>query len=126
MYCTTSSPKKINIDPSSYTDLFYRYKMPQLQILYQKNFTILNNLADVSKALHVKSNDLIKYIANTIGTMFNTKKNSLSGVQDVKRISDIVIKFIETYVLCEVCGLPELVTDKDSKSFVCNSCGHSK
>lgn len=129
MYSTQSVPKMVTIDPAASDDPFYRYKMPQLAITHCKNSTILNNLDNVSLALHCSSTAILKYLSTNIGTSAQVNEKSLSGKHSTDKISKLIEEFINKYVLCSSCGLPELKYTRTCKCicdkiiFECNSCG---
>lgn len=127
-YVTLNNPKNINIDPNSMLDIYYRYKMPQLHISYTKGQIYFINIKQVAKSLQCESNIIIKYFGSSLATLSNVKNNSISGKFTVDELSNIMIKFINKYILCSVCNLPELYFTKndDNVISICNSCGESK
>ena len=66
----------LNVNGSN--DDFYRYKMNRVNISNKGNgngqFTIINNLEEISKTINTPYEILYKYIANDLGSSFNEKK----------------------------------------------------
>lgn len=135
-----SSEDLINIQ--NIEDVYARYKMPKLQsrIKDKGKFaeTFVSNLPELAKALKVNLPALIKHIDSTLGSQFMlADKKDLSsyyikGRFSYEQLYEPVRSFIDQYVLCSKCGLPELNYVKDEKkkdsekcSKVCKSCGNS-
>ena len=110
--------KMINIINGN--DIYQRYKMPSVNIKYQgKKFTIITNIKDISKSIHIKNGILDKFLAIENNT--NNKNEKFNGVFELKDIQDQIYLFIEQFVLCEYCGLPEL-KHKACKGHILNKC----
>jgi len=117
---------KVNIDPFS-VDPFYRYKMSRLQIQYgiaNGGQTFLYNIMIVCNELHCSEKELVKFLAKRLSTWSakNKRGTYLSGTFTCETISDLLIKFITKFILCQRCKLPELVS-VTPKSKRCNACG---
>ena len=97
-------------------DPFYRYKRPVCILHQSKGFTHVTNLEQVCKALKCKTTDLEHWLKKDFGT--SIQKGKISGSFTVLQIEESVNKFIDKFVLCSVCALPEL----DEKR-VCKACG---
>lgn len=118
-------------------DDYARYKMPKLQsrIKDKGKFaeTFVTNLVEVAKSLKVNLPAPIKYIESNLGSQFMlADKKDLSsyyikGRFSYEQLYEPLRAFIDQYVLCSKCGLPELEykRDKDKCSQSCKSCGAS-
>lgn len=109
-------------------DPCYRYMMPQLETqLFGKNQsrrTVLVNLNDIGAALQRDTDEIVKYIACRLGV--SSTSCSIKGEHSVKELQELVQDYIEQYVLCPTCGLPE-TSYKVKRSTVqarCAACGH--
>ena len=108
-------------------DLFYRYKRPCAICEYRGGkTTIISNLEDIAKALHTKPFYIIYYIQLAKSTSVTTK-GEIKMVISLVEIESLINQFIDEYVLCIVCHLPELVIKKSGKDleFNCEACGHA-
>ena len=118
----------VNIGGSA-NDHAYRYKMPQLKTKVEgrgKNTrTVILNMSKVAKALQCPPHNVTKALGKSLHTSkpnydVNTGYSSFKGVFDrailVKRLDE----FIQQFVLCQKCHLPEL------GERACNSCGWQK
>jgi translation initiation factor 5 len=102
------------------TDPFYRYKMPEIEILQIGKKTQLSNLQDISICLKVKVEELFKYIfktLNTMGQLKNKQNYQLSGNFNKEKIQIVIYDYIEKFILCKICSIPEI------KNNVCLACG---
>ena len=55
-----------------------------------------------------------------------TKKLEINGIITKLELETLINQFIDEYILCNICGYPELITIKSEKSiyFRCNTCGN--
>eukprot|EP00826_Nyctotherus_ovalis_P041943 TRINITY_DN4274_c0_g2_i28.p1 TRINITY_DN4274_c0_g2~~TRINITY_DN4274_c0_g2_i28.p1 ORF type:complete len:438 (+),score=180.52 TRINITY_DN4274_c0_g2_i28:165-1478(+) len=120
----------INI-PSTIHDPSYRYKMPKMNLKVEGKgngiATNVTNLDEVAKSLRVPVAYPLKFFGIELGTLTKTKPDSyiVNGKHDIATLETTLNKFIEKYILCPVCKLPEikLKVKKDSISATCRSCG---
>jgi translation initiation factor 5 len=120
----------ININKSE--DINYRYKMPTISIKLggagNGIFTIINNMDEISKYINTPSDILFKYISYTTGSAYNEKKSSITGHHP--KLQDIIFNYIDDFVICQSCGIPELsyslekINSKNSNLICkCLACG---
>lgn len=122
----------ININGS--IDTSYRYKMQPLSIKYggagNGLYTTINNMDDISLSLNTPPDIIYKFISYTLGSAFNEKKKSYTGHHQVNILQQIVYQYIDTFVICPSCNIPELtynlnkISAKKSILFSkCSACG---
>ena len=118
----------LNVNGSN--DDFYRYKMNMVNISNKGNgngqFTIITNLTDICKTINTPPEILYKYIANDLGSSFNEKKNSLTGTHTQETIQQSIFKYINDFVICNKCSIPEINYSLKNKNIVeskCSACG---
>jgi len=125
----------VNI-PSTCDDPQYRYKMPRLVSKKEGrgngSKTCIVNMSDVARALHRPPQYTTKWFGCELGSMttYTTKEGEgeraiINGHHDTPIFQTMLDKFIEKYVLCEQCHLPEI--DMNVKKGVivarCAACG---
>lgn len=113
----------------------YRYKMPKLvsRLCGRGNgsFTILDNLTDISETLNTPFSILFNFIARSLGSSCNEDKKSITGHYQTDELIEQIYKFIEFFVLCQKCFIPELTVEimgskkKKHLNVVCSACGNS-
>lgn len=124
----------MNININNTDDENYRYKMPKVSIKLggagNGTFTIINNMDEISNSLNTPSDIIYKYISYTLGSAFNDKKKSLTGHHT--NIQDIIFEYINFFVICPTCSIPELSYSLDkinSKNYnlisKCSACGNT-
>jgi translation initiation factor 5 len=115
-------------------DVHFRYKMPKLIIKQETTHLKILNLSDVAKSLHTKPKYIIKYFGYELGTSSNYSSSdsfgTLNGEYTFLQIENLLYKFIDKFILCYQCLLPEtylkLNSDSTKLRMKCNSCGFRK
>eukprot|EP01095_Lingulamoeba_sp_RSL-Kostka_P009136 TRINITY_DN312_c0_g2_i3.p1 TRINITY_DN312_c0_g2~~TRINITY_DN312_c0_g2_i3.p1 ORF type:complete len:353 (-),score=135.72 TRINITY_DN312_c0_g2_i3:165-1223(-) len=123
--------RNIGGDPN---DLSYRYKMPRMKIKVEGKGngikTRIVNMTDVATALHRKPEYVTKWFGCELGAQSKcVAKDHLSvvnGKHDLAGLDPLLDAFIEKYVLCPKCKLPEtdLLVKKRIIFSICNACGN--
>ena len=130
---TINMANKINIQGlNEILDPFYRYKMAKLNVAKQKNKIMINNFDVVCKDLDREPNILINYFKKKFNTSFTYKNNILTTTRtdvNYKEFEIVLREFIEKYVLCERCKLPETELHKgdgknDEVTLICKCCSY--
>lgn len=110
-------------------DNFYRYKMDVVQITNggcgNGQFTIIKNMKKIEKDINTPSEILFKYLAFTLGSSYNNKKDSLTGTYTQNNIQLKIYDYINHFVICVYCGIPELtyILIKKNTECRCAACG---
>ena len=120
----------LNINNSD--DISYRYQMPKVSIKYSGNgngkYTVINNMDAISNAINSPSEIVYKFISSSCGSAYNERYNSITGHHD--NIQNIIFDYINNFVICPTCGIPELnyylekISAKKSNLICkCSACG---
>lgn len=122
---------QLNIGGSE--DAFFRYKMPDIQVKIEGRGngikTVLPNIADIGQAIKRDPQYPTKFFAIELGALSQWDKarnvGIVNGAHNQGDLKRLLAEFIEKYVLCPKCRLPE--TDlkvKDKKIHAkCKACG---
>ncbi|SBT44775.1 eukaryotic translation initiation factor 5, putative [Plasmodium ovale wallikeri] len=123
----------INI-PRDRNDPNYRYKMPKLisKIEGRGNGirTNIANMGEIARSLKRPPMYPTKFFGCELGTMVkfeeNEEKAIVNGAHKENDLVNILDKFIEMYVLCPHCLLPEtdIIVKKGILICKCNACGN--
>lgn len=121
---------KVNIQGlTNISDPFYRYKRERLNVVTARALMAITNMDSVASDLGRTSEMIIEFFKNRFGSSFKYKQKKLE--YSAKIMSDDLEKaldeFIEFFVICEFCRLPEtnMIIDnkKNTIDFDCRSCG---
>lgn len=111
------------IDPS------YRYKMEKIIFQKEKTKTCITNLNKITISIKIPNQDLIiAYFKKRLSIAITGKGDRviITNDVDIKAIQNALYEFIEYFVLCKNCRLPELTysLEKNRLSVYCRSCGN--
>lgn len=114
---------ELNIAETS--DPHFRYKMPRLEVQQVRRTTTVSNLAAVAKSLRVGPGLLMRYFCLELGIA--TSSSKLQGCHTSAALQTLLRRFIDDYLLCVQCGLPELALTSRTAYLKqqCAACGHS-
>lgn len=117
--------KKMNIQGiNDIDDPFYRYTMMKLNVIRQKNKTVIDNLETVAKDLERDPEQIAKFFKKKFSVSMNYKDKLLSTSANLSYHDfEVVLReYIQLYVLCERCNLPE--TTIEDNTLKCRCCSH--
>jgi len=115
-------------------DASYRYKMPRLVTKVEGRGngikTVIVNMVDIAKALHVDPGYPTKFFGIELGAQskYNeaTERAIVNGCHDQPDLAKLLEKFIDIFVLCPACRLPEIkMVVKKTVKIDCAACGHN-
>eukprot|EP01096_Ripella_sp_DP13-Kostka_P016449 TRINITY_DN800_c0_g1_i1.p1 TRINITY_DN800_c0_g1~~TRINITY_DN800_c0_g1_i1.p1 ORF type:complete len:410 (-),score=228.03 TRINITY_DN800_c0_g1_i1:33-1148(-) len=113
----------------------YRYKMPKMLTKVEGKGngikTRIVNMNDIAKALHRKPEYVTKFFGCELGAQSKCiEKTGLSvvnGCHDLEAMNTLLDQYIQKWVLCPNCRLPETDLSVNGKNLIfvdCNACGH--
>lgn len=114
-------------------DPFERYKMPVVELRQKHqgkyNSTYVLNICAIAKALKTETTYIVKWMGATLGvqaTLTNNEELQLKGLINKEEILTLIRSYIDVYVLCKSCTLPEVDYTAGSRSLRvrCRSCGY--
>jgi translation initiation factor 5 len=124
----------VNIGGDS-RDMNYRYRMPVLVTKVEGRGngikTVIVNMVDIAKALHIHPAYPTKFFGIELGAQskFNvaTERAIVNGCHQAGDLQKILERFVQQFILCPNCKLPELKMSVKSASIKieCAACGHA-
>jgi translation initiation factor 2 beta subunit (eIF-2beta)/eIF-5 len=108
---------KKNICPND--DIFNRYKRDVIQVVHEKKNggqTRMVNIETIAKQLHVTVESMTTFIQKQINQRIRPGY-VITGTVEISTLESALDQFIQSHVLCQQCGLPELGEG------VCKACG---
>ncbi|QLC34617.1 translation initiation factor IF-2 subunit beta [Halarchaeum sp. CBA1220] len=105
-----------------------RFDVPDPEVRTEGNFTIYENFQDTLDRLDRSQRHVLQFIQNDLGTAAQIDENGrvrLTGEFSQDRIAEALDEYVDEYVLCPECGLPDtnLVRRDDATQLKCDACG---
>ena len=104
-----------------------RFEMPNPQILYEGNITVIRNFADIADRINREQRHIMAYLMKEIGTSGNMdgRRVLFKGRVMSKQIENKINDYIKTFVLCSECGKPDTHLEKEGRILIlrCDACG---
>jgi translation initiation factor 5 len=117
-------------------DPTYRYQMTPMDVKKERTKVSISNLDQIARDLKLPSKDvLVTYIGKKLSAKTKVDKVRsksgahdrviLAGNMDPRTIADTIYPFIDAFVLCPTCRLPELdySVKKSALRAKCSACG---
>lgn len=115
-------------------DPSYRYKMPRIVAKVEGRGngikTVLVNVVDLGQSLNREAPEITKFFGCELGsqTTYSADRAIVNGAHTAQSLQEHLCKYIENFVLCAQCKLPE--THYKIKSGLiaqkCLACGHKE
>ncbi|MFC3476644.1 translation initiation factor IF-2 subunit beta [Halobacterium litoreum] len=105
-----------------------RFEVPEPNVRKEGNVTVYENFQSTLDRLGREQDHVLKFIQNELGTSAQIDESGrarLTGEFDGDRVEAVLDEYVETYVTCPECGLPDtnLVTEDDTERLHCEACG---
>ena len=104
-----------------------RFKVPNVKLMLQGNRSIWQNFQDIINVLNRPGREVIKFVSGQIGTAGSIEGGNaiFNGKFTTEAITDVLNRYIDSYVICPVCTRPDTEIKKIEKQYVleCSACG---
>jgi translation initiation factor 2 subunit 2 len=104
-----------------------RFKLPELEIFYEGNTTVIRNFDKISDAVNRDQDHILKILLGGLGTAgeINSGRLTFQGKIPSKSIQDKMREYIETFVMCSECNRPDTHLVKQGRTILirCDACG---
>lgn len=107
-------------------DPFYRYQMEILKVQKEKTKTNILNLGNIASNLNIEVEMIVQYIKNRLSTPIKKGEDSkyiIASSIDIDDLKSALYEFIEYFVLCPKCRLPETDINSGKAEHNCRACG---
>ncbi|MFX0062624.1 MAG: translation initiation factor IF-2 subunit beta [Candidatus Hermodarchaeota archaeon] len=105
-------------------------KLPKLDIHREGNSTIIRNFSEITAAMNREPNQILTFLCPELGTQakMDGKRAIFRCQLDKTDIEQKLEQYIEKFIKCESCELPDTRLIKKKKSMVlkCDACGYIK
>lgn len=105
-----------------------RFEVPDPNVRQEGNESIFENFPEILDRLGREQRHVLKFLQNEFGTsaqIDDAGRARFTGDFDADRVASALDEYVETYVLCPECGLPDtkLTKKKGAELLVCDACG---
>ncbi|MCK5343013.1 MAG: translation initiation factor IF-2 subunit beta [Candidatus Heimdallarchaeota archaeon] len=104
-----------------------RFKLPQAEIFYEGNTTVIKNFDKISDAVNRDPEKILKFLLGGLGTAGERYSGRVifQGKIPTVSIQSKLKDYIETFVICSECGKPDTHLVKKGRTLIvrCDACG---
>jgi translation initiation factor 2 subunit 2 len=105
-----------------------RFEVPEPNVREEGNVTVYENFQETLDRLDRPENHVLKFLQNELGTSAQIDESGrarLTGGFRQRRVEAVLDEYVDTYVTCPECGLPDtnIETDGDNERLHCEACG---
>jgi len=105
-----------------------RFSLPEADIRQEGNVTVYENFQSTLDRLDRTERHVMRYLQTELGTAANIDERGrlrLTGAFKQNRVQDALETYVEEYVLCDECGLPDTGIERENGAELlqCDACG---
>jgi translation initiation factor 2 subunit 2 len=105
-----------------------RFDVPDPDVRQEGNVTVYENFQATVDRLGREEDHVMKFLQNEVGTSGHIDESGrarLTGNFSNRRVSEALDAYVEEFVLCPECGLPDtkLVREQGAILLQCEACG---
>jgi len=119
--------KNVQDNISSDRSVEDRFKLPQAEIFYEGNTTVIKNFDKISDAVNRDPEQILKFLLGSLGTAGERDSGRVifQGKIPTSSIQSKLKDYIETFVICSECGKPDTHLVKKGRTLIvrCDACG---
>ncbi|WP_136716012.1 translation initiation factor IF-2 subunit beta [Halorientalis salina] len=105
-----------------------RFDVPDPEVRQEGNVTVYENFQSTTKRLDREDDHVMKFLQSELGTSGHIDESGrarLTGEFGQRRVQDALDEYVEEYVLCSECGLPDTKFEREQGALMlrCEACG---
>ncbi len=105
-----------------------RFDVPEPEVRQEGNMTVYENFQNTISRLGREDDHVIKHLQNDLGTSGHIDESGrarLTGEFSQRRIQAALDEYVDEFVLCSECGLPDTKLEREHGALVlrCEACG---
>lgn len=105
-----------------------RFEVPDPTVRQEGNATVYENFQETLDRLDRPENHVLKFLQSELGTSAQIDESGrarFTGDFRRDRVAGAIDEYVEDFVLCSECGLPDtnLVREKGARVLKCDACG---
>ena len=105
-----------------------RFEVPDPEVRQEGNVTVYENFQSTLDDLGREQDHVLKFLQNELGTSASIDESGrarLTGEFSQRRVADTLDEYVEEFVLCSECGLPDTKLEREQGALMlrCEACG---
>ncbi len=104
-----------------------RFTVPEPDVFIEGKTTVIRNFGDIIDALRREPEHLVQYLLRELGTPGHVegRRLILKAKLAPQQITDRIMSYTETFVLCSECGRPDTHINQEDRILIleCEACG---
>ncbi|MFB6086492.1 MAG: translation initiation factor IF-2 subunit beta [Halodesulfurarchaeum sp.] len=105
-----------------------RFEVPDPDLRKEGNVTVFENFQEILSAVGRTEEHVLKFLQDEFGTSAHIDDRGrarLTGQFNETRVTDAIEEYVEAYVICPECGLPDthLTREHGAELLECDACG---
>jgi translation initiation factor 2 subunit 2 len=105
-----------------------RFEVPDPEVRPEGNVTVYENFQTTVDTLGRDEEHVLKFLQTELGTAASIDEKGrarLTGDFRERRVGDALDEYVESFVRCQECGLPDtrIVTEQGAQVLKCDACG---
>jgi translation initiation factor 2 subunit 2 len=105
-----------------------RFEVPDPEVRPEGNVTVYENFQTTLDRLDRSEEHVTKFLQTDLGTSASIDEKGrvrLTGDFRARRVADALESYVDSFVRCQECGLPDtqVVTEQGTRVLKCDACG---
>jgi translation initiation factor 2 subunit 2 len=105
-----------------------RFEVPDPTLRTEGNVTVFENFQEILDAVSRDEDHVLKFLQDEFGTSAHIDDRGrarLTGQFNESRVAAVIDEYVEAYVVCPECGLPDthLTREQGAELLECDACG---
>lgn len=104
-----------------------RFQVPSVQLMVQGNRSIWQNFQEIITIMNRPGKEVLKFVSGQLATAGNIEGSNaiFNGKFTKQAVNDVLASYIDSYVICPVCGRPDtnMLKEKSAYYLHCSACG---
>jgi len=105
-----------------------RFDVPDPEVRQEGNVTVYENFQSTTTRLGREDDHVMKFLQSELGTSGHIDESGrarLTGEFDDRRVQEALDEYVEEFVICSECGLPDTKFEREQGALLlrCEACG---
>ncbi len=105
-----------------------RFEVPDANIRTEGNVTVFENFQEILDQVDREERHVLKFLQDELGTSAQIDERGrarLTGEFSNRRVEAVLDEYVETFVICPECGLPDtkITREQGAELLQCDACG---